>query len=132
MEYDTKCKNCKSAAWTYCRAENANFCWDCDTIAHQDNHLVHWRQLLCHKCQSRTIWYASGPKLPISMAVCYLCDPKTCGNVDFIKQRWTNLFNKKNQDHHSKLSSADTKDNDDHHMPSTTIITEHGQEKEAL
>ena len=163
MEYDTKCKNCESAAWTYCLSEKVHFCWDCDTIVHKDNPSVseHMRQVLCHKCQTRSIWYGSGPKLPISMACCYFCDPKTQGNVDFITQRVkesyeTNMayFKTSKQDlidllkdqdrhplldlDHSKISPAeakrlsglikslDTKDTDDHDMPSRTIIIEHG------
>ncbi|CAO2823696.1 unnamed protein product [Amaranthus hypochondriacus] len=100
MEYNLKCKNCESAAWIYCTSENVNMCWDCDTITHKDNPSFseHIRQVLCHKCQSKTVWGGFGPKLPKSMSCCFFCDPKTIGNVDAISARMSQIYGSDDED----------------------------------
>lgn len=69
------CELCKSRARTYCESDQASLCWECDAKVHAANFLVarHSRTLLCHICDSRTPWKASGLKLGHTVSVCETC-----------------------------------------------------------
>lgn len=69
------CELCKSKARIYCDSDQASLCWHCDAKVHSANFLVarHSRSLLCHVCQSPTLWNASGEKLGRTISVCERC-----------------------------------------------------------
>lgn len=71
----TKCALCKVRARTFCESDQAALCWDCDARVHGANFLVarHTRTLLCHACQCKTPWAASGAKLGHTVSVCDGC-----------------------------------------------------------
>ncbi|KAF2283507.1 hypothetical protein GH714_011293 [Hevea brasiliensis] len=70
-----KCELCKFPARSYCEADEACLCWDCDAKVHGANFLVarHTRSLLCQICQFLTRWKASGAKLGRTVSVCDGC-----------------------------------------------------------
>ncbi|GMJ06450.1 hypothetical protein HRI_004314200 [Hibiscus trionum] len=69
------CELCMSAATTYCESDQASLCCHCDAKVHGANFLVarHARCLLCHACQARTPWRATGFKLGRAVTVCETC-----------------------------------------------------------
>ncbi|GMJ15927.1 hypothetical protein HRI_005261900 [Hibiscus trionum] len=74
-----KCELCGQLARMLCESDQANLCWDCDLKVHGANFLVanHTRTLLCHVCQNRTPWLASGRNLGPAVTVCDSCVAKT-------------------------------------------------------
>ncbi|PIN04316.1 hypothetical protein CDL12_23149 [Handroanthus impetiginosus] len=71
-----RCELCKGKARMHCESDQASLCWDCDAKVHSANFLVarHLRILLCHVCQSRTPWTASGTKLGPAFSFCEQCE----------------------------------------------------------
>ncbi|KAK8569609.1 hypothetical protein V6N13_046658 [Hibiscus sabdariffa] len=69
------CELCMSAATTYCESDQASLCWHCDARVHGANFLVarHVRCLLCHACQARTPWRATGFKFGRAVSLCETC-----------------------------------------------------------
>lgn len=70
-----RCELCKGRARLHCASDQASLCWDCDAKVHSANFLVarHFRNLLCHVCQSPMPWSASGVKLGPTISVCEKC-----------------------------------------------------------
>ncbi|KAK8642165.1 hypothetical protein V6N13_011522 [Hibiscus sabdariffa] len=72
-----RCELYNNLGRIYCESDVAILCWDCDSIVHGANFLVarHLRTLLCHRCQSPTSRYGSGPMLASTLfaLVCSNC-----------------------------------------------------------
>ncbi|XP_057537450.1 zinc finger protein CONSTANS-like [Amaranthus tricolor] len=75
MRVKKKCELCSNLATIYCESDQAILCYECDSKVHGANFLVakHSRILLCHVCQSPTIWSGSGPKFGPTVSVCPPC-----------------------------------------------------------
>lgn len=75
MMMKRKCELCSNLAKIFCESDQANLCYECDSKIHGANFLVakHSRTLLCHVCQSPTLWTGSGPKFGPTLSVCPAC-----------------------------------------------------------
>ncbi|XP_021841201.1 phosphopantothenoylcysteine decarboxylase subunit VHS3-like [Spinacia oleracea] len=75
MRVKRKCELCSNIATIFCESDQANLCYECDSKVHGANFLVskHSRTLLCHICQSPTLWSGSGPKFGPTLSVCPGC-----------------------------------------------------------
>ncbi|CAO2842733.1 unnamed protein product [Amaranthus hypochondriacus] len=75
MRLKKKCELCSNLATIYCDSDQAILCYECDSKVHGANFLVakHSRILLCHVCQSPTLWSGSGPKFGPTVSVCPSC-----------------------------------------------------------
>ncbi|XP_057544129.1 zinc finger protein CONSTANS-LIKE 3-like [Amaranthus tricolor] len=75
MRVKRKCELCSNLATIFCESDQAILCYECDSKVHGANFLVakHLRTLLCHVCQSPTLWSGSGPKFGPTFSVCPTC-----------------------------------------------------------
>lgn len=79
-----KCELCNCPATLFCESDQATLCWECDAKVHTANFIVtkHPRILLCHICQSLTVWHGTGPKFVPTISVCNHCQQKNDDDDD--------------------------------------------------
>lgn len=95
-----KCELCNCPATLFCESDQATLCWECDAKVHTANFIVtkHPRILLCHICQSLTVWHGTGPKFVPTISVCNHCQQKNDDDDDDMEEDQDDMENDVDED----------------------------------
>ncbi|KAL3503295.1 hypothetical protein ACH5RR_037744 [Cinchona calisaya] len=117
MGKGSSCELCsKAAARMYCDSDEARLCRDCDEKVHSANFLVakHSRTLLCHVCQSPTLWKASGISLGSTISVCEKCTTTSNHSSHHRQKPSTMRLSTRSHGYDQDDETTESVDDDDH------------------